>query len=353
LDEFFQNLREIQKKERNLSSLSPVGDDFYHQISNYFNRLMERIDNNPFSFESYLLRDAQRIVVEICERREHKISNSAVMNVQRSYQLFKGVHENGRPNIPLNSTPEEEKLYLELYRSLAAYREEMRSPLRSYTNKKDHKLNSSHPSSKRIFKPPETVEGDFKKETPESKAPESKAPESKAPESKAPESKAPESKAPESKAPESKVSTDDVSTGTPISKEIKAPLDVDEIPPEIQDEIYRQFGREPSRQSSQESSASISSSGKNQSENIKKVSSNSVSFEGKPEINPVQSSKHSSGVSKASTEVLMILDELPSIMGVDRKVYGPFYPGDVITMPEANARILIKNHKGKSIQRYK
>ncbi|MCC7549885.1 MAG: hypothetical protein KO316_00120 [Methanobacterium sp.] len=331
MDEFFQNLREIQKKERNLSSLSPVGDDFYHQISNYFNRLMERIDNNPFSFESYLLRDAQRIVVEICERREHKISNSAVMNVQRSYQLFKGVHENGRPNIPLNSTPEEEKLYLELYRSLAAYREEMRSPLRSYTNKKDHKLNSSHPSSKRIFKPPETVEGDFKKETPESKA------------------------------PESKVSTDDVSTGTPISKEIKAPLDVDEIPPEIQDEIYRQFGREPSRQSSQESSASISSSGKNQSENIKKVSSNSVSFEGKPEINPVQSSKntgatvstHSSGVSKASTEVLMILDELPSIMGVDRKVYGPFYPGDVITMPEANARILIKNHKGKSIQRYK
>ncbi|BDZ67127.1 hypothetical protein GCM10025860_05750 [Methanobacterium ferruginis] len=153
MDEFFQNLREIQKKERNLSSLSPVGDDFYHQISNYFNRLMERIDNNPFSFESYLLRDAQRIVVEICERREHKISNSAVMNVQRSYQLFKGVHENGRPNIPLNSTPEEEKLYLELYRSLAAYREEMRSPLRSYTNKKDHKLNSSHPSSKRIFKP--------------------------------------------------------------------------------------------------------------------------------------------------------------------------------------------------------
>jgi len=49
----------------------------------------------------------------------------------------------------------------------------------------------------------------------------------------------------------------------------------------------------------------------------------------------------------------MILDKLPSIMGVDRKVYGPFYPGDVITMPEANARILIKNHKGKSIQRYK
>ena len=74
MDEFFQKLREIQKKERNLSGLSPVGENFYTEVSNYFNRLMRKIDNNPFSFESYLLRDAQRIVAEICERREHKIA---------------------------------------------------------------------------------------------------------------------------------------------------------------------------------------------------------------------------------------------------------------------------------------
>ena len=83
MDEFFQKLREIQKKERNLSGLSPVGDSFYQDVSNYLNGLMRKIDNNPFSFESYLLRDAQRITAEICERREHKITNSAVMNVQR------------------------------------------------------------------------------------------------------------------------------------------------------------------------------------------------------------------------------------------------------------------------------
>jgi DNA replication factor GINS len=53
------------------------------------------------------------------------------------------------------------------------------------------------------------------------------------------------------------------------------------------------------------------------------------------------------------TEVLMITAELPSIMGVDHKVYGPMYPGDVISMPEANARILIKKDKGRPIQRYK
>ncbi|HNS26340.1 MAG TPA: hypothetical protein PKK85_09760, partial [Methanobacteriaceae archaeon] len=75
MDEFFQKLREIQKKERNLSGLAPVGENFYQNISNYFNVLMKKIDDNPFSFESYLLRDAQRITAEICERREHKISN--------------------------------------------------------------------------------------------------------------------------------------------------------------------------------------------------------------------------------------------------------------------------------------
>lgn len=331
MDEFFQNLREIQKKERSLSSLSPVGDDFYQEISTYFNRLMERIDSNPFSFESYLLRDAQRIVVEICERREHKITNSAVMNVQRSHQLFKDTLESGRPNIPLNSTPEEEKLYLELYRSLAAYREEMRSPLISYSNKKDHKTTARSPSSK----PSESSEDDVKaiidNEFDEDLG-------------------------------DNKVNKQPLNTETPSSTEIRTntlvnPASEDEIPPEIQDEIYRQFGREPSTKSSQDSSVSL------KNERIGGTTKNSPDFEGRfanqadkaenPDENGLKTSQSASNVQKTSTEVLMILDELPSIMGVDSKVYGPFHPGDVIAMPEPNARILIKNHKGRSIQRYK
>ena len=74
---------------------------------------MKKIDNNPFSFESYLLRDAQRIVAEICERREHKIANSVVMNVQRSYKIFKDSTGDGKPQIPSNLTPEEQELYRE------------------------------------------------------------------------------------------------------------------------------------------------------------------------------------------------------------------------------------------------
>ncbi|HOP33269.1 MAG TPA: hypothetical protein PKU94_07835 [Candidatus Hydrothermia bacterium] len=53
--------------------------------------------------------------MEICERREHKITDIAVMNVQRSYNLF---NKNPRLDLedksPVNLTPEEKKLYSSL-----------------------------------------------------------------------------------------------------------------------------------------------------------------------------------------------------------------------------------------------
>jgi len=39
-------------------------------------------------------------------------------------------------------------------------------------------------------------------------------------------------------------------------------------------------------------------------------------------------------------------------MGVDREIYGPLMPQDIVTMPEANALIIIKNNKGKFIKKY-
>jgi DNA replication factor GINS len=299
LDEFFQKLREIQKKERSVSGLSRVGDDFYHQIFSYFNQLMERIDNNPFSFESYLLRDAQRIVTEICERREHKISNSAVMNVQRSYLLFKD-SKDILPKAPLNSTPEEEALYKELFQSLVKYRYHMRAPLISHSTNKSQFLNPhikpelTKSESKEPFK---VIDKSYKgtKQVKTTDGAES--------------------------------SQTSVNKNNTTNKLVKT--NQDEIPHEIEAEIYREFGKEPSQK-------------------------RKVSDEGISEPLKVGYGQEAKGVKeKISTELLMILDELPSIMGVDRKVYGPFYPGDVITMPEPNARILIKNRKGKSIQRYK
>lgn len=320
MDEFFQKLREIQKKERNLSGLAPVGENFYHNVSRYFNALMRKIDDNPFSFESYLLRDAQRITAEICERREHKISNSAVMSVQRTYQLFKE-SETDSPQviqkIPRNSTPEEEKLYHALVDSLVNYREKMRGPLRfqvgnikdreSYEvniDDKESDLSASSSSSKEEME--KNVSHFESSIIPESK----------------------------SEFKDLKLSdTDDYDENRGFTVEEEAAID---------DDVYKKFGREPFPGNNLGKSV-VKSPSKDQNE---KPGSNEL-------IKGNKTSKNHSNQKKIQTDVLLVLEELPSIMGVDKKVYGPLLPQDIITIPEPNARIIIKNQKGKSIQKYK
>ncbi|MGA2676482.1 MAG: hypothetical protein ACLQG5_05680 [Methanobacterium sp.] len=288
MDEFFQKLREIQKKERNLSGLAPVGENFYSDVFKYFNRLMRKIDNNPFSFESYLLRDAQRIIAEICERREHKISNSAVMNVQRSYQLFKELKPTSTSpmKVPRNCTPEEEKLYQALVTSLVTHRENMRDSLKFYS--------AQSPINKKFDNPAETVKKPIVN----------------------------------SSAELSHIKADD-----------KLNSDVEES---TLGNIYKKFGNEPSQKPSSEyldPSKSIEGLKSSHDYNIDK--------------NNVKENTRLKNINnqKAPAEVLMILEELPTIMGVDKKIYGPFSPQDIITMPQPNAQILIKNRKGKFIQK--
>lgn len=115
MDEFFKKMREIQKKERANSSLARVGEDFYQKIHNYIGELNNLVGNDPFANEHYLLKDTQRIATEICERREHKIADYAVINIHRSYHLFKGKPTfDLQDTTPLNLTPEEEELYFSL-----------------------------------------------------------------------------------------------------------------------------------------------------------------------------------------------------------------------------------------------
>jgi DNA replication factor GINS len=354
LDEFFQKLREIQKKERNLSGLAPVGENFYHNISRYLNVLMRKIDDNPFSFESYLLRDAQRITAEICERREHKISNSAVMSVQRTYQLFKESESDSPtpPKIPRNSTPEEEKLFHALVDSLTIYREKMRGPLRFQNSQaKDRGSNI-----------PDVDKENVGKET-------------------------------GVKAPGDGhgVDTSDIEVGPPdtgLDKSIKD--DGIGFSPEeeaaIEDDIYKQFGKESfpgdnigrsgdnspkdgKPHSKDEKSPSKEEKSPSEDSNLppkenkpstQDVNPSSKEIKDSPEDkNPSNSLKEETAKIKQQdnqnikTDVLMVLEELPSIMGVDKQVYGPLMPQDIVTIPEPNARILIKNQKGKSIQNYK
>ncbi len=289
MDEFFQRLREIQKKERSLSGLSPVGDDFYQKVFHYLDSLMEKIGNNQLSLDSYLLlRDAQRIVAEICERREHKITNSAVMNVQRSYQLFVEQKEEFTPQSPLNSTPEEIDLYKELFRSLSQHRKAMNFPINSSSIKKK-KMEDGAGTDRAVQKNKEVYTQETVLEKP--------------------------------------------STG------LVPEFDDNSLFPPVEDEIYRQFGQEPGQTV-------------RTTKEIKKPVQSESRTKNRKTTQDSSSSKFSD-TENMPTEVLMITAELPSIMGVDHKVYGPMHPGDVITMPEANARILIKKDKGRPIQRYK
>jgi DNA replication factor GINS len=48
------------------------------------------------------------------------------------------------------------------------------------------------------------------------------------------------------------------------------------------------------------------------------------------------------GVGAKGFLVIRILRELPQIVGADMKIYGPFKPEDIATLPEENARALIK-----------
>lgn len=351
MDEFFQILREIQKKERSMSGLSSVGDSFYTDVSNYLNALMRKIDDNPFSFESYLLRDAQRIVEEICERREHKIANNAVMNVQRARQLFKEskgkrsrIKKENPIAVPVNSTPEEEDLYFQIVDSLVKYRERMTKPLRSYLNKNETSLGlqeearndtskasgvtSSHLQSKseeEVHSRSDSVPGDLEAESPKD-----------------------------------------------VKRSVKGPVKGD--PSGFEDQIYEIYGSEPSKQTSEKEGLKGSNSGissersheahetANSNGTAAGISSSNVSdlggsghgnsiTVGADETSDTLKSVASDG--SGTLKTLLILDELPSILGVDKNVYGPVIPQDIVTLPEANAKVLIKNRKGMAIQRYK
>ena len=113
--DLYQDLRKIQKKERDNGTLAQVDETFYKDIHNYINELKQSAIDDPFSDVYNTLNEARRIATEICERREHKITNAAVLNMNRSYHLFSGKQDFDLvDSMPLNLTPEEETFYFSI-----------------------------------------------------------------------------------------------------------------------------------------------------------------------------------------------------------------------------------------------
>ena len=147
MDQFYQELRKIQKKERNNATLARVEDDFYTRIHVYLDELRQEAIRDPFSNVHGMLKEAQIIATEICERREHKITDAAVVNIHRSYHLFTGKPQFDLVDTtPLNLTPEEEKFYFSLIDNLKNHRH----------NISLEKLSDDDEKEKTVIKPKET-----------------------------------------------------------------------------------------------------------------------------------------------------------------------------------------------------
>lgn len=278
MDQFFQTLRKIQKKERSNGTLARVEDSFYKDIHKYLDKLRKSAGNDPFSDEYYLLKDTQRIATEICERREHKITDAAVVNIHRSYHLFTGNPKFDLVDTtPLNLTTEEEKFYFSLIDALKDHRKSIsleklteeqdvgvhQEPAKEVTHQQKTTLDTSSMAQEPVLDRIDEI----------------------------------------SKAKVIKDETPQVKKEIPKPKPKKAPL-----PPN--DEFLD-------------------------------------SMNPKDEFVDLDAQK----LAKDSqlTAVLMF-DEIDSIIGVDEKIYGPFRSQDIVVMPMINAKIFVKNHKGRIIK---
>lgn len=277
--QFYQELRKIQKKERNNGTLARVEETFYNDIHEYMDKLKHEAMSNPFSDVHSILKNAQMIATDICERREKKITESAVVNIHRSYHLFTGKPQFDLVDTtPLNLTPEEEKFYFSLIDTL-----------------KNHRGNISL----------------------------------------------------------EKLSDDEERAETPLIE--PKPIQKDSIPspkpePQNDDVLDRLDEITKAKPIVDEESKSVEkqiSESKQNPIKAKSIEDNPNAFDESDQYIDLDSQR----ISKDTNLVTMLVfDEVGPIVGVDEKVYGPFRPQDLVIMPNINAKIFVKNRKGRIVK---
>ena len=280
MDQFYKELRAIQKKERNNATLARIEETFYSDIHEYLDKLKQQAIRDPFSNTPQMLHEAQRIATEICERREHKITDAAVVNIHRSYHLFTGKPQFDLVDTtPLNLTPEEEKFYFSLIDTLKNHRGNISLEKLSDDNQSsDKKIIKPKETQKNTLIPPKTTKSDD----------------------------------------ELLDKADEISKAKPIA---------DEKP--------------------QSTEKQISGSKKEVVKKPQDIEENPNAFDANDEFYDFESKK----IAKDTELVTMLVfDEIGPIIGVDEKVYGPFRPQDLVTLPLINAKIFFKNRKGRQVK---
>lgn len=276
MNQFYQDLRRIQKKERNNGTLARVEETFYNQLQEYIDQLKQEAMSDPFSNAHGILTQAQIIATEICQRREKKITEAAVVNIHRSYHLF-----TGKPKFdlvdttPLNLTPEEEQFYYSLIDTLKNHR----------NNISLEKLSDEESKARPIIKPKETQTNTLTSSNVENEVKEIKTTE------------------------ESSVQIKEVQKQSISSEPVKKPL------------IKR--------------------------EQVQNIEDNPNAFDSQDEFYDFESKKVARNTELVT---MLVFDEVGPIVGVNEKVYGPFRPQDIVTLPLINAKIFFKNRKGRQVK---
>jgi len=270
VDQFYQELRKIQKKERNNGTLARVEETFFNDMHEYMNNLKQEAINDPFSKAPAILKEAQIIATEICQRRESKITESAVLNIHRSYHLFTGKEPQFDliDTTPLNLTPEEEKFYYSLIDTLKNHRNNI-------------SLDEFSDGDKPIIKPKDI---------------------------------------------QSNTLTPEVDQTT---EEIIKPKLVKEVNPEPVKEVKS----EPIKNAKPEP--------------VENIEDNPNVFDNQDEFYDFESEKLAKDTELVT---MLVFDDVGAIVGVDEKVYGPFRPQDIVTLPLINAKIFFKNRKGRKVK---
>ncbi len=317
--DLYQYLRKIQKKERDNGTLAHVEESFYEDIHKYINELKQSAIDDPFSDVYNTLNEARRIATEICERREHKITNAAVLNMNRSYHLFSGKQEFDLvDSMPLNLTPEEETFYFSIIETL-----------------KTHRLNLS--GQEVVKAPSDDVEDIPEKESGENTSNSL---------SDIADAVMDDSKPADDildKAEESLKSGEDDSKDN-----VKPTKSGDEVLNRIDEiskaKVITDEKREPiEKQISKPKAPKVK----------KEVSDKPGEFD---DIEILESDDQfiDLDIPKRTREseivTILVLDDVDSIMGIDEKVYGPFRPQDIVTLPKINANIFVKNRKARFVK---
>ncbi|KZX15261.1 DNA replication complex subunit Gins51 [Methanobrevibacter curvatus] len=335
-DDYFQILRELQRMERaNLGKLSKVGSDFYKNIHSHMEKLSKIAVGNVFAEEHNTLKHVRSISSEICEIRENKIATAAVDNIRKSYHLFRGKKQfDFIDSQPLNLTPEEEKLYFALIDILKNFRDSI--SLDKFSNNEffeeiDEEINeeedfSTEDENKLDFNENQIDEviDDISKENIENKDNSNLKVDS-------------TSNIDFNPKPNVKIELEDNNN---LHKNVNSNVSNEE-------NNSQKFNNSASN-SIELDTNSIGSNDTNDdfyhSEILDELSKdeydeyvNSLSNKNKPLKNRIQNNP------------ILIFKNLPAIVGVDEKVYGPFSPQDIVTLPNLNGDIIVKSKKGRYI----